>query len=94
MKRSAWFPADFHFVGALHVVQRRRPERRALEVDLDLARSEVEVTRQAIRLYRSLGGGWEHSIRTLRTEIATKPGAMRAGRGQPMGLAAAPSAAK
>lgn len=60
-------------------------ERRALEVDLDLVRSEAEVTRQAIRLYRSLGGGWEHSIRTLQTEIAAKPGAMRAGRGQPVG---------
>ena len=47
-------------------------ERRALEGDLDLARSEAEVTRQAIRLYRSLGGGWEHSIRTLATEIAAK----------------------
>lgn len=48
-------------------------ERRALEVDLDLVRSEAEVTRQAIRLYRSLGGGWEHSIHTLEVEIAAKP---------------------
>jgi NodT family efflux transporter outer membrane factor (OMF) lipoprotein len=47
-------------------------ERRALEVDLELVRSEAEVTRQAIRLYRSLGGGWEHSIRTLEAEIAAK----------------------
>ena len=60
-------------------------ERRALEVDLELVRSEAEVTRQAIRLYRSLGGGWEHSIRTLQTEIAAKPGALRAGRGQAVG---------
>jgi NodT family efflux transporter outer membrane factor (OMF) lipoprotein len=59
-------------------------ERRALEVDLDLVRSEAEVTRQAIRLYRALGGGWEHSIRALQTEIAAKPGAMRADREQPM----------
>jgi outer membrane protein TolC len=59
-------------------------ERRALEVDLDLVRSEAEVTRQAIRLYRSLGGGWQHSIRTLQTEIAAEPGAIRAGRGQPV----------
>jgi hypothetical protein len=47
-------------------------------------RSEAEVTRQAIRLYRSLGGGWEHSIRTLQTEIEAKAGAMRADRGQPV----------
>jgi len=60
-------------------------ERRALEVDLDLVRSEAEVTRQAIRLYRSLGGGWEHSIRTLQAEIAAEPRAMRADRGQPVG---------
>jgi hypothetical protein len=60
-------------------------ERRALEVDLDLVRSEAEVTRQAIGLYRSLGGGWEHSIRTLQPEIAAKPGAMLVGLGQPMG---------
>ncbi|MEM9083954.1 MAG: efflux transporter outer membrane subunit, partial [Planctomycetota bacterium] len=31
-------------------------ERRALEVDLELAQSETEVSRQAVRLYRSLGG--------------------------------------
>ncbi len=42
-------------------------ERRALEVDLELVRSEAEVTRQAIRLYRALGGGWEHSVRTIET---------------------------
>ena len=47
-------------------------ERRALEVDLDLVRSETAVTRQAIRLYRSLGGGWEHSIRTIESKIAAK----------------------
>jgi NodT family efflux transporter outer membrane factor (OMF) lipoprotein len=47
-------------------------ERRALEVDLELVRSEAEVTRQAIRLYRALGGGWGHSIRDLETEIAAK----------------------
>ncbi len=47
-------------------------ERRALESDLDLARSEAEVTRQAIRLYRALGGGWEHSIHTLETEPAAR----------------------
>ena len=45
-------------------------ERRALEVDLELVRSEAEVTRHAIRLYRSLGGGWEHSIHALETKIA------------------------
>lgn len=47
-------------------------ERRALEVDLELVQSEAEVTRQAIRLYRSLGGGWEHSLRSIETEIAAK----------------------
>jgi outer membrane protein TolC len=49
-------------------------ERRALDGDLDLARSEAEVTRQAIRLYRALGGGWEHSIHTIEAEIAAKGG--------------------
>lgn len=46
--------------------------RRALEGDLDLARSEAEVTRQAIRLFRALGGGWEHSIHTIEAEVAAK----------------------
>jgi NodT family efflux transporter outer membrane factor (OMF) lipoprotein len=49
-------------------------ERRALEGDLDLARSEAEVTRQAIRLYRALGGGWENSIRTIEPEIGAEGG--------------------
>jgi NodT family efflux transporter outer membrane factor (OMF) lipoprotein len=49
-------------------------ERRALESDVDLARSEAEVTRQAIRLYRALGGGWEYSIRTIEAEMAAKGG--------------------
>jgi NodT family efflux transporter outer membrane factor (OMF) lipoprotein len=49
-------------------------ERRALESDIDLARSEAEVTRQAIRLYRALGGGWEHSIHTIEAELAAKGG--------------------
>ena len=49
-------------------------ERRALESDLDLARSEAEVTKQAIRLYRALGGGWEHSIHTIDAELAAKGG--------------------
>lgn len=44
-------------------------ERRALEVELELVRSEAEVTRQAIRLYRAPGGGWEHSLRDLESEI-------------------------
>jgi NodT family efflux transporter outer membrane factor (OMF) lipoprotein len=49
-------------------------ERRALESDVDLARSEAEVTRQAIRLYRALGGGWEYSIHTIEDEMAAKGG--------------------
>lgn len=56
-------------IGFLEVLD---ADRRALEVDLELARSEAEVTRQAIRLYRSLGGGWEHSLRTLETETAAR----------------------
>ncbi|MBX3389563.1 MAG: efflux transporter outer membrane subunit [Phycisphaeraceae bacterium] len=47
-------------------------ERRALDSDIDLVRSEVEVTRQAIRLYRALGGGWQHSLGALDSEIAVK----------------------
>lgn len=30
------------------------------------------MTRQAVRLYRALGGGWEHSVHTLETEIAAR----------------------
>jgi NodT family efflux transporter outer membrane factor (OMF) lipoprotein len=51
-------------------------ERRALEVDLELVRSEAEVARQAIGLYRSLGGGWEHAIHTLEDEVVAKGGTL------------------
>jgi NodT family efflux transporter outer membrane factor (OMF) lipoprotein len=69
---AATLTRQTHERGLVQFLEVLDAERRALEVDLELVRSEAEVTRQAIRLYRSLGGGWEHSIRTLETEITAK----------------------
>ena len=50
-------------------------ERRALDVDLELAQSDTEVSRQAIRLYRSLGGGWKSAMPLIDDELAqSQPG--------------------
>lgn len=70
--RAATFTRRNYERGIVQFLEVLDAERRALEGDIDLARSEAEVTRQAIRLYRALGGGWEHSVRTLETEIAAK----------------------
>jgi NodT family efflux transporter outer membrane factor (OMF) lipoprotein len=70
--KAATLTRQNHERGIVRFLEVLDAERRALETDLDLARSEAEVTRQAIRLYRALGGGWEHSIHTIDAELAAQ----------------------
>jgi len=54
---AATLTRQVYELGLVQFLEVLDAERLALEVDLELVRSEAEVTRQAIRLYRSLGGG-------------------------------------